>query len=378
MRILHIYKDYYPVLGGIENHVRLLAEAQAARGHEVTVLVTARGGRGEVVHAGGVRVIKAARLATVASTPLSLALVLALRGQRPDIAHVHVPYPVGETANWLLGRGRRAVLTYHSDVVRQRGWLRLYAPVLGRVLAAADAILVTSPQYLRSSPFLQPVARKCRVVPLGIDTAAYASADPARVAALRERFGTPLLLFAGRLRYYKGLQYLLQALTQVDDVRLVVVGAGPMAREWQALAGELGVQSRVTFCGEVADEDLPAYYHAADIFVLPACERAEAFGLVQVEAMAAGRPVVSTELGTGTSFVNQDGVTGLVVPPRDAHALAVACRRLLNDVNLRARLGAAAQERARSLFDAQAMVQQVEEVYRSLLAADGGSLQPHA
>ena len=372
MKVVHIYKDYYPVLGGIENHVRLLAEAQARRGHEVTVLVTSLGPATVREVVNGVQVIKAGRLATVASAPLSLALPLALRQLRPDVAHVHLPYPVGEMANWLLGRARRTVMTYHSDVVRQRGWLRLYAPLLRRVLRAADCILVSSPQYLESSPFLAPVAAKCRLVPLGIEVERFLTADPVRVADLRGRLGRPLLLFVGRLRYYKGLQYLLPALLELPEAQLAVVGTGPMEATWKAQAAELGVAGRVHFVGEVDDADLGAYYHAADCFVLPACERSEAYGLVQVEAMAAGLPVVSTELGTGTSFVNLHGQTGLVVPPRDPHALAVALSTLLADPVRRSRLGTQGRERAQAEFSALTMVERVEAVYEEALYGSAG------
>ncbi len=368
MKVLHIYKDYYPVFGGIENHVRTLAEAQAARGHEVTVLVTdpGRATRREVMK--GVGVIKAGRLATVASTPLSLALPWELRRQTPDIAHLHFPYPVGEAAQWLLGRARRTVITYHSDVVRQQAILRFYAPILRRVLRAADRIIVTSPAYLQSSPFLPPVRERCRIIPLGIDLGRFQQADPARATALRQSLGSPLLLFVGKLRYYKGLHYLLPALKDLPGVQLAVVGSGPMEGEWRSLASELGLLERVHFLGEVSDAELPAHYQAADLFVLPACERSEAYGLVQVEAMASGLPVISTELGTGTSFVNQHGQTGLVVPPREPAALAAACRVLLADPERRRRLGEQARVRALAEFGVERMVDGVEAVYRQALA----------
>ncbi len=368
MKVLHIYKDYYPVLGGIENHVRDLAQAQVQLGHEVTVLVTNPGRHTVREAANGVRVIKAGRLATVASTPLSLALGRELRRQHPDVAHVHVPYPVGEMANLLLGRAGRTVMTYHSDVVRQRGLLAFYAPFLRRALQAADRILVTSPRYLETSPFLRPSSAKCRLVPLGVAVGRFLDADPARVAGLRRRLGQPLLLFVGRLRYYKGLQYLLQALVSLGGAHLAVVGSGPMEMAWKALAGELGLAERVTFVGEVADEDLPAYYHAADCFVLPACERSEAYGLVQVEAMAAGLPVICTELGTGTSYVNLDGQTGLVVPPRDPAALTAACSALLAEPERARQLGANGRARALREFALEVMVGRVEAVYREALA----------
>ena len=369
MEILHVYKDYYPILGGIENHVRALAEAQAQRGHSVTVLVTGPGWRTARETLGGVQVVKAGRLATVASTPLSLALPLELRRLRPDLAHLHFPYPVGEAANLLLGRARQTVVTYHSDVVRQQGWLRLYAPLLRRVLGAADRIIVTSEAYQRSSPFLQPFVDRCRLVPLGVDVQRFLAADPTQVSDLRRQLGDPLLLFVGRLRYYKGLHYLLRALVDLPGAHLAVVGSGPMEAAWKALASELGLMSRVRFVGEVPDGELPAYYHACDCFVLPACERSEAYGLVQVEAMAAGRPVICTELGTGTSSVNRHGETGLVVPPRDPEALAAACRELLADPERRRAMGARGRERALAEFSLEKMVERVEVVYGEVVRA---------
>lgn len=366
MKILHVYKDYFPVLGGMENHIRWLAEAQAAAGHDVTVLVTHLQHQTTDSVENGVRVLRAARVATVASTPLSLALPRLLAGQRPDIAHLHFPYPPGEVSQWLVGRARRRVLTYHSDVVRQKGLLRVYEPLLRHILRAVDRIIATSPQYVASSPYLSPLRDKVTVIPLGIDVQRFQQPDAARVAAIRRHYGAPLLLFVGRLRYYKGVQFLLEALPQVRDARLLIVGTGPMAQPWQTQAQALGLADRVFFLGDIEDADLPAYYAAADLFVLPACERSEAFGVVQVEALASGTPIVSTELGTGTSYVNQDGVTGCVVPAGDTPALATALQSLLANPAHRAAMGAAARQRAAAEFDLPVMVARVDALYRSL------------
>ena len=367
MRILHIYKDYYPVLGGIENHVRSLAEGQVAAGHSVTVLVTSLTRHTEEVEFNGVRVVKAARLATVASTPLSLALPLWLRRLPADIAHLHFPYPVGEVALWLAGRARRTVVTYHSDVVRQAGLLRVYRPLMRRLLRRADRILATSPQYAASSPYLTENADRVTIVPLGVDLAPFLAADEAGRETLRARYGTPLLLFMGRLRYYKGLHVLLHALALVPEARLVVAGSGPLGAEWQALAGRLGLADRVHFVGDVSDAQQRALYQAADVYVLPATHRSEAFGVALVEAMASGAPVITTEIGTGTSYVNQHGVTGLVTPPNDPPALAQAVRDLLADPDRRQRLGQAARARAQAEFDRPTMLARVETVYQAVL-----------
>lgn len=364
MKILHIYKDYPPILGGIENHVKLLAEGQAHRGHQVTVLVTNPAGAKTVIaEEGGVRVIRAGRVATVASTPLSLALPAQLARSRPDVVHLHFPYPVGEVSQWLLKRGQATVLTYHSDIVRQAGILRLYRPLLRRVLRDVQAIIIGSPP-MRRSAYLAEHQDKLHLIPYGIPLARFRDAIPA--TGMQDAAALPTLLFVGRLRYYKGLDYLIRALPQIR-ARLLVVGIGPMEAEWRKLAADLSVGERITWLGEVPDAHLPALYHAADLFVLPASHTSEAFGLVQVEAMAAGLPVVCTELGTGTSYVNQDGVTGRVVPPRDPAALAVAINALLADPAERARLAAGAQARVAAEFDLPIMVRRVLELYEGVL-----------
>jgi rhamnosyl/mannosyltransferase len=180
-----------------------------------------------------------------------------------------------------------------------------------------------------------------------------------------------VLLFVGWLRYYKGLDYLLDAMRHIDAT-LLVVGDGPMAEAWRELARNWGLQERVHFVGQVPDEELPAYYGAADLFVLPASHRSEAFGVVQLEAMAAGKPVVSTDLGTGTSFVNQDGMTGFVVAPRDAPALAGAINRLLEDPERRRSMGEAGRRRVLEHFTIGQMVDGVIGVYEEI---DGSPAQ---
>ena len=369
MKVVHIYKDYHPVVGGIENHVRLLAESQAASGMDVTVLVTSQSVRSSVSVERGVRVIRASRLATVASTPISLMLPLRLARIKADIAHLHFPYPVGEISQLLAGRSRHMVISYHSDVVRQKTILRFYYPTMQRVLQRADRILVSTSNYLDSSATLAPFRAKCLIVPYGIDQSRFQALSPEDPAVqnLRQRLAArPILLFVGVLRYYKGLCYLIEAMRRLRAT-LVIVGRGPMLQPLRQQVCDLGVDRQVVFAGAVPDEQLAAYYAAADLFVLPACERSEAFGLVQVEALATGLPIVSTELGTGTSYVNAHGESGLVVPPRDSELLAEAIARLLADDALRARLARGARARA-ALFTADRMVQEIQAVYDDLLA----------
>ncbi len=372
MNVLHIYKDYFPVLGGIENHVRVLAQAGVARGHEVTVLVANTARQTSIETINGVRVIRAARWMTLASTPISPALFVQAGRLNADIAHLHFPHPPGEVANWLLHPARRTVISYHSDVVRQAGLLRLYTPLMKQVLKRADVIIVGSPP-MKNSMYLADQQAKVHIVPYGLPLARFAAQPTAaefeRVTARYPAVtaSLPKLLFVGRLRYYKGLNVLLDALPDLQ-AQLLIAGSGPMLNAWQAYARLRGVADRVAWLGEVSDDDLPVLYHLAQLFVLPATHPSEAFGLVQVEAMASGIPTVCTELGTGTSWVTLDGQTGYVVPPNDPHSLAEAINQLLSDDQLRAQLGRAAQARAQAEFTVERMIGRVYAEYERLLS----------
>jgi glycosyltransferase involved in cell wall biosynthesis len=369
MHILHIYKDYPPVMGGIEHHLRDLAEGLTARGHQVTVLVTSTGRVGTVEHSQpGLTVIRTARAAQAASTPLSLELLWRARSIHADLVHLQFPYPPGDLAALLAAGRPPLVISYQSDIVRQRRLLQLYRPLQALTLRRAGRIIASSPGYIDSSPFLRPLAAKCRVVPLGIDAARFAEADSRR-AALRAGLGTgPIALFVGRLRYYKGLHILLDALAQAPGLSLAIAGSGPERERLEAQARAPGIAGRVRFLGDVADSDLPALYHAADLFVLPSHLRAEAFGLVLAEALASGLPCISTELGTGTSFVNQHAETGIVVPPGDPAALAHALRALAASAELRRHYGERARRRVASMFTTEHMLDGIERVYAEVIA----------
>lgn len=364
LRVVHVYKDIYPVVGGMENHVRLLCRGLARLPDiQPRILVTSQDRHSSVGMLDGVPVMRTARIAAPASTPLSPRLVLELRRLRPDLIHLHFPYPVGEVAALLAVPQVPTIITYQSDIVRQRGLLVLYAPLLRRVLARANAIIATSEAYLEGSPWLAANRDRCVIIPLGIDLTPFLGVTP--------RSDGRTLLFVGRFRYYKGLHYLLEALVEVPDARLLLVGSGGQERELRAQVVRLRLSERVEFLGNVSDADLPAVYGRADLFVLPACERSEAFGLVLVEAAASGLPLISTELGTGTSYVNINRETGLVVPSRDSHALAGAIRDLLADPDTRHRYGTAARARAVSHFAIERVVDQVAALYRRVAVESG-------
>jgi rhamnosyl/mannosyltransferase len=202
------------------------------------------------------------------------------------------------------------------------------------------------------------------VVPLGIDPDPFTNATP-----LLESSDLPTILFIGRLRYYKGLEYLLEALKEIK-ARLIVGGNGPMRSVWERKMRELGLSNRVIFLGDIGKDDLPRLYASADIFVLPATMRSEAFGTVLLEAMAAGLPCVTTELGTGTSYVVQDGINGLIVPPKNSQALSGAINYLIANEEIRIGYGSAGKQRVRQNFTLNQMVTRVEEIYQIVLQTE--------
>ena len=372
MRVLLLYKDYFPVVGGIENHIRLLAQGLRTEGVDARVLVTNTGPHTLRQTIDGVPVTKTGRQAHILSTPISLPFFAELRRQAAsaDLVHLHAPYPPAELAQLLLGRGKPAVITYHSDIVRQKRTGKIYAPLLLKVLQRAALIAASSPVYVESSPFLRRVREKCRVIHYGIELERYIPASSqvqADAQSLRDRFpDTPLLLFIGRLRHYKGVDVLIRAMHLVK-AHLLIVGSGPMQEAWQSLARAEGLNEKISFLGECSEPESLAARYAAELFVLPSTNRAEALGIVQLEAMACGIPVICTELGTGTSYVNRNGETGLVVPPNDPQALAAAINRLLADPALRAQMGSQGRERVQKEFSSQAMVRNTISFYQEAL-----------
>lgn len=372
MKILQVYKDYFPVIGGMENHIRLIAQRlpQQHRDMEVTVLVTNTAKHTVVENIDGVKVIKAGRLANISSAPLSLSLFSQMHAlsAQADLIHLHFPYPIGELAYLWAGRNKPMLITYHSDIVRQKYLLQFYKPFMLQVLRKAKRITCSNPNYIQTSPYLKLHEDKCVVIPFGVELNEFepTPAVLARAQAIRAQYAAPLVLFVGLLRYYKGLSYLIEAMQHVPQAHLLIAGNGPENERLRAQTDALGLNDRVHFLGRVTDEDRLALYHACDIFSLPSIHRSESWGVVQMEALACGKPSISTELGTGTSWVNQHEQTGLVVQPMNAQALADAINRLLADPDLRQRMGQAAKARVRQEMDANVMLDRLANLYRSI------------
>ncbi|MFP5362088.1 MAG: glycosyltransferase [Thermoleophilia bacterium] len=355
MRIAHVYKDSYPpVHGGIEQHIDLLAALQAEAGHDVEVIVAGGRGKTEVIDRAGFVVRRLPELARAASSPITFSYGHALRSTHADIAHFHHPNPVAELFSPLLRDGIRVAVSYHADITRQRLLGAAYRPVLRRFLSRADVLITGSERLRETSPALAAHRARCHVVPYGI-------AVPSSRAVPRAADG---VLFVGRMREYKGLPVLLDAIARVPRLRLRLVGNGPERDRLVRLARALQITDRVEFLGEIDAAALDAELRCARALVLPSIRRSEAFGIVLVEALHRGTPLITTELGTATSWVNQDGVTGLVVPPGDPDRLGKALQRLITDDALWRMLSAGAARRA-ELFTAERMLEATMTAYMS-------------
>jgi rhamnosyl/mannosyltransferase len=262
------------------------------------------------------------------------------------------------------------VVTHHSDIIRQR---YLGTPATGAqalLYRRAAAIIAATPKHIEHSRVLRLFARKCKVIHFPIDARPYAAAEPSWDPLLPVSWqGDPLILFVGRLVYYKGVSVLLDALGALRRGRLAIVGTGPLEGELAAQARALGLADRVAFLGDVSDTRLRTLYKRCRFLVLPSVARSEAFGMVQLEAMAAGRPVISTDLRSGVPYVNQNQRTGIVVPPANAVALSAAMQLLLDDQRYADQLGQAAQDRVLSEFSVDGVVDAHVALYRSVINA---------
>jgi rhamnosyl/mannosyltransferase len=366
IRVIHVGKYYRPVRGGIENHCHHLC-TRLARCVDLTVLASHTQPRTVRETVDGVRVVRVARFGEIASTPISPGLMWSLRRTHADIVHVHLPNPVAEAAYLLARPPGKLVVAYHSDIVRQKRLFKIHRGMNETFLSRADRIIAAAPQNVEYSPVLGRFRDRITVIPYGVEADDFLLTPERerRVKELRERFGPRLVFFIGRHVYYKGIEYLIRAMQNVN-AHLVIGSDGPLTPELEELTRTLGLSSRVTFAGRIPDEDLASYYHACDVFCLPSVARSEAFGIVQLEAMACGAPVVSSRLTTGVVYVNLDGVTGLTVPPADPPALADALNRLLRDESLRKKLGEQGRQRVRREFTHDINARRVLEVYDQL------------
>jgi glycosyltransferase involved in cell wall biosynthesis len=362
-KILQVGKFYPPHRGGMEAHLEHLSQ-RLCKSTELRVLVANNTNRNSVEVLEGVKVNRLATPFTVASSPVCPSMARAIRAADPDILHLHFPNPTAILA-YMISRYRGpVVVTWHSDIVRQNRLARLFKPILDTFLRRCSRIVASSPDYIRSSPFLQANRQRCRVIPFGIPLKPFQDPDPKPVDEIRAQFGPRIVLCVGRLVYYKGIEFMIRAMSKIDG-KLLIIGDGPLRSSLEREARDLGVLNRVVFVGSV-DSPTP-YYKACDVFVLPSIARSEAFGIVQLEALAAGKPVVNTSLASGVPFVSQDSVTGFTVPPANPEALAWAVNTLLDNPDLRSRFGAEGVRRAEHEFSVDRMASSTLELYAEVI-----------
>jgi rhamnosyl/mannosyltransferase len=375
LRILHLGRFYQEnAFGGTERHVAELLKALGTR-IEADNLVAAASRHGDSFRVGDYQVHRAPSFGVIASTavaPAMIAWARRLHAANPyDIVHLHFPDPLAQLVAQALPRSVRRVVSWHSDIVRQRLLLRLYRPWVDYFLRDVDAVIAATPAHYTSSRQLDAVPTERRhVIPYGLDYSRFDT--PATLQRAHElRAGTggrfPLIFAVGRHVYYKGFEYLINALKLLPSAQLVLGGSGPLTGHLHQVADAAGVADRVRFTGRLDDTELAAWYQACDIFCLPSIEPSEAFGLVQLEAMACGKPVVCSQLHNGVNAVCLDGITGLAAIPADPESLAGCLDRISTDEALRIRLGEAARRRARESFSAATMADQTLALYQQLL-----------
>ena len=364
MKILELGKFYPPVRGGIETLLKSMCEGFVRKGAEVECVVANDRAQTNEENINGVRVRRIASLGTLFSTSIAPGYIAAARRSNAKIWHSHFPNPLADLSTLRAPADAKVVISYHSDVVRQSGVMKFYGGTLQKCLQRADRIVIASPRHLEFSKWLQPHAEKCLVIPFGIDPSRFSSRRPSPPTATQNS-PRPILLTVGRLVGYKGHRWLIEAM-QKTHATLWIIGTGPLETELRAQVTESGLGERVHFLGNVSDDDLPAYYQACDIFVLPSITPNEAFGVVQLEAMACGKPVISCDLKSGVPWVNQHEITGLVIPPQNSSALTDAISCLAEDRALSHKLGEAGRSRVFNEFTEEKMISRYFELFERL------------
>lgn len=368
MRVLHFYKTAYPdTVGGVEQVIRQIATGASELGVRTDVLALATSSpESRSLDFGAYRLHFAHTDFQIASTGFSLEALRQFKrlARDADLIHFHFPWPFMDMVHFIAQANKPTLVTYHSDIVRQKKLLHLYRPLMRRFLGSMGRIVATSPNYLATSTVLQSLADKVDIIPIGLDRALYPPASPEKLAAWRQRLGPRFFLFIGVLRYYKGLHFLLEA-ARGTPYPIVIAGTGPIEEELKAQAKRLQL-TNITFTGHCSEEDKVALLTLCEATVFPSHLRSEAFGISLLEGAMFGKPMISCEIGTGTTYINIDGETGIAIPPADPPALRQAMQRLWDNPQLAAAMGQRAEARYWQHFTAKRMVGAYVDLYRTL------------
>jgi glycosyltransferase involved in cell wall biosynthesis len=367
LRILHFFKTYIPDShGGVEQFIFQLARGTSERGIDVDVLSLSPKVEDETQQFDNHTIHRVRQNVEISSTGFSYKAFgrFSALARQADIVHLHFPWPFADVVHFATRVRKPVVLTYHSDIIRQRFLLRLYNPLMRRFLRSVDRIVATSPNYLKTSETLAGLRDKTEIIPIGLDQATYPAYDRSIAGKWPFLSGRRFFLFVGVLRYYKGLHVLLNAL-EGSDYCVVIAGAGPIEAELRQQSADLALRD-VHFIGAPSDEEKVALFNDCYATVFPSHLRSEAFGITLAEAAMYGKPMISSELGTGTSYVNIHGETGLVVPPSDPAALKDAMRTLYDNPAMAAEMGKQARNRFEENFTADKMVDRYVRLYEQL------------
>lgn len=378
MKILQVNKLYYPHIGGIETVVQNIAEGLNDR-TEMEVLVCQPKGKAMSEVVNDVFVSRSGSMGTLFSMPISLSFIsdFKQKAKNADVVHVHLPFPLADLACIMSEYKGKVVISWHSDVVKQKKLMFFYKPILKRFLRRADKIIVATKGHIDGSKYLKPYRNKCEIIPYGLNIEDYEDIEDFRpiLSDLLVSKQNKKVLFTGRLVYYKGVEVLINAFEKIIGCELFVVGKGNLESELKARVEELGLADKVHFMGNLSFEELKYAFADCDIFVLPSVANSEAFGIVQMEAMVYGKPVINTSLPTGVPHVSLDGQTGITVPPNDVLALAGAIQKLADDDDIREKFGQNAYKRTREKFGMQKMLDDIYGLYEELLGSKSKELK---
>jgi len=368
MRVLHFYRTFLPdTMGGIEQVINQIARGSNKLGVQTDVLSLTPQRAARTIEIDGYFAHRAKLDFQIASTGFSASVFwrFSQLAKHADVIHYHFPWPFMDVVHFATRVKKPTVVTYHSDIIKQQKLLKLYRPLKNKFLASVDKIVATSPNYLGSSNVLAKFSDKVSVIPIGLDKTTYPTPTPERLGYWRDNLGPKFFLFVGVLRYYKGLHILIEA-AQGTDYPIVIVGAGPIEAELKTQAAQLGLRN-IHFLGQLPDEDKVALLTLCYGVVFPSHLRSEAFGISLLEGAMYGKPMISSEIGTGTTFINIADETGLVVPPNDHLALKQAMQYLWEHPQQAAEMGRRAEERYWTHFTADQMVQSYVELYDDLI-----------
>lgn len=369
MKILQVNKLYYPEIGGIEKTLQQISEGLNDT-VDLKVLVCQKRGRGATELVNGVEVHRSGSLGVVSSVPISFSFLWNLRkmSKGRDVVQYHLPFPLGDLGCLLSGYHGKVVAYWHSDVVKQKKWMILYKPVMKRFLQRADVILVGAGGIIEGSCYLDPYREKCKVVPFAVtDDILRAGGNYLTQCGYQKRKKSINFLFIGRLVYYKGCSVLLKAFAGLGgDAILTIVGEGDLREELERQTEVYKLVDRVFFKGHVNDSEMKRCMEEADVFVFPSVERSEAFGLVQLEAMAYGMPVINTRLPSGVPEVSIHGETGLTVAPGSVEELAEALEWMVTHPQERLEMGKEARKRVEEKYTQAIMIGNIRRIYEEL------------